>query len=309
MNEIPISGLPTAGSIDASTSYWPIVNSGVTERINRNTALGLVSAPVGLTDTQTLTNKTLTAPTISSPVLSGTVTGTYTLGGTPTFPASVVTLTGTQTLTNKTLTSPTINDGSISNTTISVDAIAGFSDADSGSIYGVDILNGLITAGSYAAGSIATADLANGSVTPEKLQAGTGTTWVWQSWTPTWTNVTGGTLQYARYSIIGKTCVFDIRYTLNGAGVSGDISVSLPVAANSRYGAVGNLDPMGNAMFRDAGTAGYPAVVTVSSTTVANVRPQSASGSYVSYTPASSTIPFTWTSTDEIYVTGRYETA
>lgn len=34
--------------------------------------------------TQTLTNKTLTDPAISSPVLSGTVTGTYTLGGTPT---------------------------------------------------------------------------------------------------------------------------------------------------------------------------------------------------------------------------------
>ncbi|MGE0289695.1 MAG: hypothetical protein AB7I42_25605, partial [Bradyrhizobium sp.] len=48
---------------------------------------------VGTTDSQTLTNKTLTAP-----VLSGTVTGTYTLAGTPTFPATVVSTTGTQTL-------------------------------------------------------------------------------------------------------------------------------------------------------------------------------------------------------------------
>lgn len=64
---------------------------------------------VGKATTDTLTNKTLTAP-----VLSGTVTGTYTLGGTPTFPSSVVTLTGSQTLTNKTLTSPII--GTISNT-------------------------------------------------------------------------------------------------------------------------------------------------------------------------------------------------
>lgn len=53
--------------------------------------------------TSTLTNKTITAP-----VLSGTVTGTYTLGGTPTFPAAVVTLTGSQTLTNKTLTAPVL---------------------------------------------------------------------------------------------------------------------------------------------------------------------------------------------------------
>lgn len=67
------------------------------------------SVTVDKTTAQTLTNKTLTAP-----VLSGTITGTYTIGGTPTFPSTVVTTTGTQTLTNKTLTSPQIN--SISNT-------------------------------------------------------------------------------------------------------------------------------------------------------------------------------------------------
>lgn len=61
-------------------------------------------AIVGTTDTQTLTNKTLTAP-----VLGGTLTGTYTLGGTPTFPSTVVSTTGAQTLTNKTLTSPKIS--------------------------------------------------------------------------------------------------------------------------------------------------------------------------------------------------------
>lgn len=83
------------------------------------TVSGITAAMVGLGNvdntsdatkwaaTATLTNKTLTAP-----IFSGTITGTYTLGGTPTFPASVVTTTGTQTLTNKTLTSPVINLGS-----------------------------------------------------------------------------------------------------------------------------------------------------------------------------------------------------
>ncbi|MGE0289643.1 MAG: hypothetical protein AB7I42_25855, partial [Bradyrhizobium sp.] len=47
--------------------------------------------------------------TLTAPVLSGTVTGTYTLAGTPTFPATVVSTTGTQTLTNKTLTTPAIS--------------------------------------------------------------------------------------------------------------------------------------------------------------------------------------------------------
>lgn len=84
---------------------------------------------VGRATTDTLTNKTLTAP-----VFSGTITGTYTLGGTPTFPSSVVTLTGTQTLTNKTLTAPliaTVHGGSASGGTLTLSST---SNATKGSI-------------------------------------------------------------------------------------------------------------------------------------------------------------------------------
>ena len=78
--------------------------SGISASTTRTYTLPNADTTVVGTDaTQTLTNKTLTAP-----VLSGTITGTYTLGGTPTFPSTVVTTTGTQTLTNKTLTSPTL---------------------------------------------------------------------------------------------------------------------------------------------------------------------------------------------------------
>lgn len=38
----------------------------------------------------TLTTTTITAPTISAPVLSGTITGTYTIGGTPSIPGSAI---------------------------------------------------------------------------------------------------------------------------------------------------------------------------------------------------------------------------
>lgn len=60
-------------------------------------------AVVGISDTQTLTNKTLTTPTIASIVNTGTLT----------LPTSTDTLVGratTDTLTNKTLTTPTIGD-------------------------------------------------------------------------------------------------------------------------------------------------------------------------------------------------------
>jgi hypothetical protein len=131
-------GLGVAASIDPVNDYLAIYQNSSTSTlgINRNTVLGLSSAPVGLTDTQTLTNKTLTSPTIAGPVLSGTVGGTYTLGGTPTFPASVATLTGTQVLTNKTLTSPTINSPSITNATLTTDAITGYTTSNSGVVYG-----------------------------------------------------------------------------------------------------------------------------------------------------------------------------
>lgn len=82
-------------------SFSSIVNTGTLTLPTSTDTL------VGRATTDTLTNKTLTAP-----VFSGTITGTYTLGGTPTFPSSVALLTAAQTLTNKTLTSPVINVGS-----------------------------------------------------------------------------------------------------------------------------------------------------------------------------------------------------
>ena len=35
----------------------------------------------------------------------------------------------------------------------------------------------------------------------------------WQSWTPTFTNMSGGTLNYAKYHQIGKTIHFRLKYT------------------------------------------------------------------------------------------------
>lgn len=63
------------------------------------------SITVDKTTAQTLTNKTLTAP-----VLGGTVTGTYTIGGTPTFPSNVSLLGNTVTGTGSVVlaTSPTL---------------------------------------------------------------------------------------------------------------------------------------------------------------------------------------------------------
>lgn len=156
MGNVVIGGTPPtgdtalpaySGTVDGVNDLLPIyqnANAG-TYSLNRNTLLNISSQPVGISDSQTLTSKTLTSPTISSPTLSGTIAGTYTIGGTPTFPSSVVTLTGTQILTNKTLTSPTINSPTISNATITTDTITGYTSSNTGSIYGISISSSQVT--------------------------------------------------------------------------------------------------------------------------------------------------------------------
>lgn len=167
MANVTINDLPTAVSIDASADILPIYTASAlaTQGINRNTLLGITGNPVGTSDSQTLTNKTITSPTISSPTLSGTISGTYTIGGTPTFPSSVVTLTGSQTLTNKTLTSPTINTPTLTNATISADAISGYTTSNSGTIYGISITTGAVSTSNV----IPTAAIQNSAVTTAKI--------------------------------------------------------------------------------------------------------------------------------------------
>jgi hypothetical protein len=174
MANITINSLPTASTIDATNDILPIYtsSSAATQGINRNTFLSLSSAPVGLTDTQTLTNKTLTSPTINGATLSGTISGTYTIGGTPTFPSNIVTTTGTQTLTSKTLTSPTISSPTITNATISTDLITGYTTSNTGTVYGVPFTTGTINGSYLTSGSITSTQLAANSVTNASILTG-----------------------------------------------------------------------------------------------------------------------------------------
>lgn len=209
-----ISALTAANSIDPSADYLAIdtANVAATQKINRNTLLGLSSAPVGLTDSQTLTNKVLTSPTINGATLSGTLSGTYTIGGTPTFPSSVVTLTGSQTLTNKVLTSPTINTPTITNATISADTLSGFTVSNNGTVYGISV----------SGGTIGSAALASSSVTTPKLNLSSSTDA--NGWT---------TYSFGGYTYYMKQVTFSITLAANTSGSVTLSSSTLPTAAAS----------------------------------------------------------------------------
>lgn len=184
--QIPDKTLLTA--VDRAADSWLVYDNSATalKRTTVNYALDLTSHPVGVDDTQTLTAKTLTSPTINGATLSGTLTGTYTIGGTPTFPSSVVTLTGSQTLTNKVLTSPTINNATVANPTLTVDTVSEYTTANGVTIDSLNIKDGKLNTND----SVVTANITNKAVTEEKISDG----WVhgsdgWIDSTQTWAYV------------------------------------------------------------------------------------------------------------------------
>jgi len=125
-------------------------------------------------------------------------------------------------------------------------------------------------------------------------------------YTPTYTNFTlGNGTVTARYARVQDIVVFYVRVVLGStSSVTGQIQVSLPVTSSS------NLTRQSSMVnFLDAGTANFTGVATWLSTTTVALNAILASGTYASATTTSSTIPFTWTTSDEFEFTFVYEAA
>lgn len=247
-----INDYSAATGIDASVDYLLIEQSGVYNKINRNTLMGVSGTPADISTSQTLTNKVVgntnsvtqkdgtftlqnTADTTKQAKfsLSGITTGTTRTFTLPDASDTIVTLGATQTLTNKTLTSPTVNSPTITNATISADSLTGYTVSNNGTVYGMSVTGGVLNSAALA-GSVNAAAIAQGAVQPQALQSGTGTTWVTQPWVPTITgfsaNPTGGVYQYCQ---IGKLVILFITQPNVGTSNATTFSISLPVNART----------------------------------------------------------------------------
>lgn len=318
-----IGDYAAATTIDSTTHYLLIQPGNAStayNKINRNVFLGVSGQPVDISTAQTLTNKVIgntNTVTIKDTLftlqddgdttkqarfqLSGITTATtrtYTL---PNASSTLVDISTAQTLTNKTLTSPVITGGSIDNTTITVDTIAGHTASTTGSIYGISVASGAIQS------SIAIGD---GIILPKALFTGTGSSWVWQAWTPTWVNVTVGNGSVtAKYTQIGKTIFAKLVFVLGSTSTIGTSpTFTLPVVAAS-FNFTRNIIGGFSAYDQSASYASARGDVRLDSATTAQAVLNLVSGSRIAVDPITATAPFTWTTTDEYVAVFSYEAA
>lgn len=180
--------------------------------------------------------------------------------------------------------------------------------SDGQTIDASDVATPLNTIVTEINGNLDSNNIAEGGVVPNSLVDGTGTSWAWQSWTPTWTNLTvgNGTVD-ASYIQIGKTVFYKLALVFGStSSISGNPSFSLPVTSV----AVENAGiEIGSGYLRDSNGSVVFGSVLHGSTTTGQVTYHAVSGSLVIRGGVSSSAPFTWASNDGILIQGQYEAA
>ncbi len=321
MADVTISDLTAAVSIDGSTDYIPIDQGGVTKKINRNVYLGVTGTPADISTAQNFTNKTLNNTNTVTLLdtlftlqdnsvttkqvqfnltdISSATTRTFRF---PDISDILVTESATQGMTNKTLTSPTINGGTITNTTISVNTIAEYTAANGVTIDGLNIKDGKLNTNN----SVVTANITDAAVTPAKLVAGTGASWAWQSWTPTWTNFTVGNASTSyKYTQIGKTVFFEVAVTMGNTSSMGTTpTFTLPVTAAANYNTSSIIGSM--YMFIAASFIGK---VFFGSATTAIMYVENTASTYNTIVSITAAVPAAWGTNSNFFLTGFYEAA
>lgn len=129
----------------------------------------------------------------------------------------------------------------------------------------------------------------------------------WTSYTPTFTNFTlgNGTITLAKYAKLGKIVTVKLLVTLGStSSVAGRIGISLPVTATSD-----NTDRAVSPAGLIAGGVSATGFAALGATTRVDLYALLASGTYVTNTNISSTVPGTWTTGNTFSTVFTYEAA
>lgn len=181
-----------------------------------------------------------------------------------------------QTLSNKTLTTPTI--GSFANAQHNHENAAGGGQLDGDAI-------------------------AADSIDPNHLVSGTGTTWVWQAWTPSYSGITVGSgTVVARFTQTGKTVHAYWKLTVAAdTSIASGCTVSLPVTASSNYQQFDSIQ--GVQSVNDGGAVVHAGVPLFNSTSAVVFA------WYAATTTLNTTFPITEAAGDIVILNVTYEAA
>lgn len=155
-------------------------------------------------------------------------------------------------------------------------------------------------------GNLNSQNIASSGVVPNNLFTGTGTSWAWQTWTPTWTNLTVGSGTVTARSVqIGKTVFAYVRFVFGaGSAVGTNPTFSLPVAAPATTATI-----VGQCYVEDAGLNSYVGQTILASTTTALPQIVGTGGTYGQPATITATAPFTWAAGDYFVTQLIYEAA
>ena len=142
-----------------------------------------------------------------------------------------------------------------------------------------------------------------------------GSAWVdilgeYQTWTPTWANLTvGNGTTYAWYVQQGDVVHFELRLNFGSTtAITGSVILYYPVTPYDGHQAANNI--MVQAQYGSAPATNLPGRGQQGSgTPKIEIRFINTSGTYAELDWMNATVPFTWASSDDLYVAGSYRAA